>query len=260
MIVLIPCNPLDQKQADEPFLSEHQLLKSSNVRCSLFDFDALAQGEFKPKPALNSEDLILYRGWMLNPFSYEILENMVHRTGAKMITSTEEYVLSHHLPRWYQSCKDLTPESVFLSVEADIVMESKKLDWEKYFVKDYVKSNYDERGSIANSPSEVVEIINIIKEHRGDIEGGITLRKVEQFRPETEIRYFIFGDKIYSPNTNIPSIVEEISKRHRAPFYSVDIIENHEGQHRLIEIGDGQVSDKKTWNTEEFCNLIVENA
>jgi len=260
MIVLIPCNPLDQKQADEPFWSEHQLLKSSNVRCSLFDFDALALGEFKPKPALNSEDSILYRGWMLNPFSYETLENMVQRTGAKMITSTEKYVLSHHLPRWYQSCKDLTPESVFLSVEADIVLESKKLDWKKYFVKDYVKSNYDERGSIANSPSEVVEIVNIIKEYRGDIEGGITLRKVEQFRPETEIRYFIFGDKIYSPNTNIPSIVEEISKRHSAPFYSVDIIENHEGQHRLIEIGDGQVSDKKTWNTEEFCNLIVENA
>jgi len=111
MIVLFPCHPLDQKQADEPFQSEHQVLKSSNVRCSLFDFDALALEEFKPKPELNSEDLVLYRGWMLNPFSYAGLVKMVQETGAKMITSTEEFVLSHHLPHWYQSCKDLTPES-----------------------------------------------------------------------------------------------------------------------------------------------------
>jgi len=260
MIVLFPCHPLDQKQADEPFQSEHQVLKSSNVRCSLFDFDALALEEFKPKPELNSEDLVLYRGWMLNPNSYNSLVKMVQETGAKMITSTEEFVLSHHLPHWYQSCKDLTPESVFLSVEADIVLESEKLNWQKYFVKDYVKSNYDERGSIANSPSEVAEIVNLIKEHRGDIEGVIALRKVEQFRQETETRYFILGNKIYSPNASIPPIVEEISKRDRAQFYSVDIIENFEGVHRLIEIGDGQVSDKKTWNTEDFCNLIAENA
>ena len=91
------------------------------------------------------------------------------------------------------------------------------------------------------------------------IEGGIALRKVEQLRPETEIRYFIFGGKPYSPNKIVPSIVEEISKRHNAPFYSVDVGENSAGQHRLIEIGDGQVSDKKTWKSKDFCNLIAEN-
>ena len=98
-----------------------------------------------------------------------------------------------------------------------------------------------------------------IKEHRGEIEGGIALRKVEQFRPDTELRYFVFNGKPYSPNKVIPTIVEEISERHDVSFYSVDIIENTDGQHRLIEIGDGQVSDKKTWTVEDFCSFLAEN-
>jgi ATP-grasp domain, R2K clade family 3 len=30
-----------------------------------------------------------------------------------------------------------------------------------------------------------------------------------------------------------------------APFYSVDVVENLAGELRLVELGDGQVSDKK---------------
>ena len=257
MIVLHPQDPLDKQQADAPFRLEHIALKALNVQCSLFDFDTLALGEFNPKPALNSNELVLYRGWMLNPLSYKNLVGLVQRTGASMITSEKQYISSHHLPGWYKSCQDLTPESVFFSAEADIVLESEKLKWDTYFVKDYVKSNYDDRGSIANTPPEVAEIVNLIKEHRGEIEGGIALRKVEDLRPGTEIRYFVFNGNPYSPNNSIPTIVEEIVKRHTAPFYSADVMENMAGQHRLIEIGDGQVSDKKTWKTEEFCSFLA---
>ena len=132
MIILFPHNPLDEKQADAPFQSEHHLLKTSNVQCSLFDFDTLALGEFKPKPALDSNETVLYRGWMLNPALYKNLVDSVEGTGAKMITTEEQYILSHHLPSWYKSCEDLTPESVFFPKDADIAKESEKLNWEMF--------------------------------------------------------------------------------------------------------------------------------
>ena len=133
MAILFPHNPIDPKQADEPFQLEYQLLKELNVKCSLFDFDLLAPGESKPKPALSAEEPILYRGWMLNPSSYNNFAKLVRRKGAELITSEEKYILSHHLPNWYESLEDLTPESIFFPADVDIEKEADKLNWESYF-------------------------------------------------------------------------------------------------------------------------------
>lgn len=260
MRVLFPYNPLDEKEADGPFKDEYIRLKKSGVDCSLFDYDALLFGEFHPKPRLNNGDVALYRGWMLNPATYETLSSLVNERGGRMLTSPGEFVRSHHSPGWYESVAEFTPETIFVENEEEAVSVAEKAGWGRYFVKDYVKSNYSERGSIANSPSEVCEIIGLIKEHRGEIEGGIALRKVEDLTEESEVRYFVFNGKPYSPNGSIPHIVTQIAARHNTPFYSVDIVQNSDGVERLVEIGDGQVSDRKNWDVGIFCEALVENA
>lgn len=65
--------------------------------------------------------------------------------------------------------------------------------------------------------------------------------------------------KPYSPNGIVPPIVNTIAARHNAPFYSVDIIQSTKGDLRLIEIGDGQVSDRKGWETSIFCQILAQN-
>ncbi len=259
MRILFPYSPLDKKLADGPFEDEYRLFSEMGINSSLFDYDALAFDEFKPTPKINAGDTILYRGWMLNPGLYANLVKMVEAKGAKMLTSVSDFLLSHHLPNWYEQCKDLTPKSYFFTASADIVAEAGKLGWDKFFVKDYVKSNYNERGSIAYTATEVQEIINLIREHRGEIEGGISLREVEDLKAETETRYFIFNGKPYSPDGTVPDIVHLISQRHQALFYSVDIVQRSDGILRLIEIGDGQVSDRKNWNASLFCKALAEN-
>jgi hypothetical protein len=260
MRILFPYDPLDERQADGPFREEYLYLQEKGVDCSLFDYDSLLFNEFKPRPKLTEGEIVLYRGWMIGPNLYEVFVKMVEENGGKMLSSKNDFIKSHHLPGWYESFKDLTPESKFFDIGSDIVNEAAGLGWEKYFVKDYVKSNYNERGSIANSPSEVKEILSLIQEHRGAIEGGISLRKVEEFNDASEVRYFVFNKKPYSPNNEIPEIVKKIALLHQAIFYSVDIVQRSDGQLRLIEIGDGQVSDRKSWQVPVFCNLLIENS
>jgi hypothetical protein len=260
MQILFPHNPLNEKQADEPFQNEYHRLKSMGVTCSLFDYDALIRNELTPKPQINWGDAVLYRGWMLTPPTYEKFSSMIGDKGGKMLTSPSNFILSHHLPQWYTMFVHLTAETVFIQSEENLKEMAEKLGWGQFFVKDYVKSNYNEIGSIATSPQEVIEIVNIIKQHRGGIEGGISLRRVEEYIPKTEQRYFVFNRKPYAPDGgNVPELVVEISKKHPAVFFSVDVAQRVDGVFRLIEIGDGQVSDKKEWGVEGFCDMLAEN-
>ncbi|MET1257412.1 ATP-grasp domain-containing protein [Aliikangiella maris] len=260
MRVIFPYNPLNEKEADGHFHEEYLQLKEKGIACSLFDYDTLQFDEFRPKPRLDQGDVILYRGWMLNPESYEKLSNFVSKHDGKMLTNTENFISSHHLPGWYKEVLEFTPETIFIENEDDAVSEAEKSGWGKFFVKDFVKSNYSDRGSIANSPQEIKEIVGLIREHRGEIEGGIALRRVEELIGESEVRYFVFNGKPYSPNGVVPFLVSEIAARHKMPFYSVDIVRRSDGELRLIEIGDGQVSDRKNWDATVFCEALVENA
>lgn len=76
--------------------------------------------------------------------------------------------------------------SLFLDKDSDYLAQLQQLGWDAYFIKDFVKSNTDTQGSIAKSPQEAIEIIAKIKLFRGDIEGGISIRRVEPYLPNSE--------------------------------------------------------------------------
>lgn len=256
MRIIFPHDPLDKKHADGPFKDEYNTLLSMGIDCSLFDFDAIVFGEFNPTPKLNSGETIIYRGWMMNPSLYKKFAMMVNHRGGKMLTAPDSYISSHHLPEWFESCRQFTPATVFSESEEDLEDVIVNLEWNAFFVKDFVKSNYDERGSIAKDLSEMLEIVQLIKQYRGEIEGGISLREVEEYVPGTEQRYFVLNGKAHAHDGKIPELVSEIAKIHSEPFYSVDTIQRSDGVLRLVELGDGQVSDKKNWPSDVFCQML----
>lgn len=260
MRILYPFNPLNVSEADEPYQEEFALLKRKGINCSLFDYDALAFDEFKPRPGLQNDEVVLYRGWMLTPENYRKLTRFITAKGASVLTSPKSYVLCHHLPNWYESCREFTALSRFFADDEHLIENVKALNWNRFFVKDFVKSNSTERGSIASTHDEVKEIVEQIRTFRGDIEGGVAIRQVEQYVEDSEKRYFVFNAKPYAPDGDVPAIVHHIATRINAPFFSVDIVQRVDGELRLVEIGDGQVSDKKMWNTEAFVNMVMENS
>ncbi|MEI2726090.1 MAG: ATP-grasp domain-containing protein [Verrucomicrobiota bacterium] len=54
-----------------------------------------------------------------------------------------------------------------------------------------------------------------------------------------------------------PPIVHECAKRLRSRFYSVDVVQRIDGGLRVVEVGDGQVSDLVGWTPEQFVSRFT---
>src|SRR5262249_39914475 len=158
------------------------------------------------------------------------------------------YLATHHLPNWYPLLADLTPETRVLPADADIVAELRAIGWGAYFLKDYVKSLKTARGSIVREPADAPAVIAEMRVYRGEIEGGICVRRVEEFIPESERRYFVLRGVGYSATEGIAEIVQKCAERLPSKFFSVDVARRADGQLRVVEVGDGQVSDLVGWS------------
>lgn len=256
MNLLYPCDPFDKKQPDEVYADEYAAALAAGHTCHLFSADDLEIGEFRPRPALPTDQPVIYRGWMLTPAAYGELSAALARKGASLLTSTDHYQHCHYLPEWYGQCRDLTPRTVILAKDANFEAELAGLGWAAYFIKDYVKSLTTQRGSVAATTSDIKDIISQIEKFRGGIEGGICVREYEDLIPESEERYFIYQKMAFSRNGVVPDICHDIASRIDCPFYSADIVSDRQGRLRLIELGDGQVSDLKKWPASEFVNIF----
>ncbi|WP_347242533.1 ATP-grasp domain-containing protein [Nostoc sp. FACHB-888] len=94
-----------------------------------------------------------------------------------------------------------------------------------------------------NQPSQIKTVVAEMQKFRGTIEGGICVRRIEDFVPETERRYFVLSGKPFAAlaDEEIPEIVFECAKRIESQFFSVDVIKRRDGTKRIVEIGDGQM-------------------
>src|SRR5262249_7529756 len=154
---------------------------------------------------------------------YASLARAIEQCGATPFTSPQEYLATHHLPNWYPLLSDLTPETRVFSADVDIVAELRALGWSAFFFKDYVKSLKTSRGSVWRDPAEAPAVIAEMQEYRGEIEGGICVRRVEKFVPGSELRYFVLLGDGYaaSEDAAVPEIVQKCADRLPSKFFSV---------------------------------------
>lgn len=256
MHLLYPCDPFDGKKPDDAYEEEFSAAQRAGFACFLFSAEEFGMGEFKPRPAHLFAGEILYRGWMLTPARYAQLQEAIEAKGATMVVGAEHYRQCHHLPGWYDQCRDLTPRTIFLSKDDDFSNALAATGWHACFVKDFVKSLTTTRGSIARNAAEIREVVDLIERYRGQLEGGVCIRELEDLRPETEERYFVFRGKAFARDGAVPDLVRDIAGRIASPFFSVDIALDAEGAPRLIELGDGQVSDRKKWPASAFIEVL----
>ncbi len=250
---LYPSSPLNAKQVDEQYEEEYQAIRSY-FPVTLFSLESFLAGEFRAK----LQNLpTLYRGWMLSPSEYQQLYNVVTNTGATMLTSPQQYEHCHYLPRWYESLKDFTPETLFFSEHDDIESELRQRGWKSCFLKDYVKSLSTDGGSVVTDLSQVPNVIAKMKKYRGQLEGGLCVRRLEFFLPDSEQRYFVFKGRAFSSDGDIPDVVHKAVEKRASPFFSVDVIQRSDRVLRIVELGDGQVSDRKQWTPEGFVALFT---
>jgi len=228
---------------------------------------------------------VVYRGWMIEGSNYQNLVNLIEARDASPITTTEQYLLTHHLPNWYNILEDLTPATAIFAnghISPQGFEDLKSYGWKKYFIKDYVKSLKTSIGSIVLDVKVIENVISEMRKFRGTIEGGICVREVEDFMPETETRYFVLNGKVYSPDS-VPTgkvgsfeghclvktavyanmadfygVVEKCAARIDSNFFTIDVVLRKDGVVRVVEIGDGQVSDLVGWDVESFVKMWVD--
>jgi hypothetical protein len=251
---LFSAHPLDPTAVEEMFAEQFAALREAGFSASVCPDSVIRAG--KPLRNIPFGATVVYRGWMLNAADYRKLVQAITSASAMPLISPAAYLAAHHLPNWYPLIEPFTPETRVFPVTADLEIELRSLGWEAYFIKDYVKSLKTSRGSIVRDPSEIRDIVAEMQQFRGEIEGGICVRRVEPFIAESERRYFILDGKPFSPDgQSVPELVRQVAARIPSRFFSVDAIQRTDGALRIVEIGDGQVSDLVGWSAETFAKM-----
>ena len=251
---LFPSDSFRASSIDEMFVDQCDAVQSRGYSSSLVPESFFRNS--RPLNGIPSGATVIYRGWMLDAASYEKLHTAVAQQNASMLTSPPQYLAAHHLPNWYPLITELTPETRILDPQDDPESQLRAIGWPRYFVKDYVKSLKTGQGAIIDHPAQIKPLLAEMERIRGEIEGGVCVRRVEEFVQDSERRYFVVESTPHAGGGgDVPEIVTEVAKRVSLPFYSVDVVRHTDGRSRVVEIGDGQVSDIVGWNAAEFASI-----
>jgi len=261
MHLLFPASPFNRREPDEFVRDQCEVFKNSGYGWSLIVIESLMNGGdgeiICPIPAGAT---VLYRGWMLSEVEYAGLFAAVTKCGATMLVDLNQYLAAHHLPNWYHRITEFTPETVVMAVDDATPEAAAALDWPGFFIKDYVKSLKTSVGSRITDAKVVPTVLEEMRRFRGNIEGGVCFRRIEDFEPDSEQRYFVLDGVPHASEreATIPDLVFEAAARIESPFISIDVARRTDGMLRIVEIGDGQVSDLVGWTAERFAELWMD--
>ena len=112
---------------DEFFEDEAIQLKNMGFSVAIMNNKEIEKGEY------------FYRGWMLNEEEYENLHEFILTNNSTLLTNKSNYFNAHYLSNWYDILKEYTAETIITNpVDLEKVLED--TEWEKFFIKDFVKS------------------------------------------------------------------------------------------------------------------------
>lgn len=266
---IFPSDSFNPKGIDEFYLPQAHHLKNKGFPIFHINTDDIEESfiyqlnedyqsvKFK-KENMNFSLHFIYRGWMLNQATYEKLNQKFYY---QLKTDTDKYLFTHHLPNWYHALRDYTMKSIVTS-EDNIVMDFSDSGFQAGFIKDYVKSIKTGKGSIIESQHDIENLLQMMKQYKGHIEGGLVIREKINLQENSETRHFVLNDKLFSPDNTpndkiqLAQNIQNTLKKEELFFYSIDIAYITNNTPILIEVGDGQVSDYTGWDEKSFLNIF----
>lgn len=271
--VLYCADPLDVRRADDHFAAEARAVRAGGGAIALVDHDALLRGDAERAAARVPEGTgpCWYRGWMIPADDYSALARALAQRGAPLLVAPEQYRTAHELPGWYREFAYLTPPSVWTEggVPGDgLTALARRLPSGPGIVKDYVKSRkheWDEACYVPDlhGPAELARVVGRFTELQGEwLTGGIVLRAFESYEKPasaaTELRIWWLdgsprlvtahpdGPAAHGPDPvpapELARIAEAVA-RLGCRFVTTDLARRTDGVWRVVEVGDGQVSD-----------------
>lgn len=266
---IFPSDSFNPKMVDEFYLPQAQKLMAMGFHVFHLNTDEIDNSSIYQLTENNKSVKIIreeidiaqkfiYRGWMLNQDSYNDLTRKLY---FQLMTDKESYLFSHHLPNWYKVLENYTMSSIVTN-EENIKEDFLNSSFEAGFIKDYVKSIKTGKGSIVESEADLDNLIQSMKQFKGNIEGGLVIRQKTELMADSETRYFVLNGEIFSPTDNDDDkfkLAKEIQAKlsdKNLFFYSIDIAYTQDNKPILVEIGDGQVSDYTGWEEDKFIQIF----
>lgn len=259
LTIMYPCSFGNINKIEPDYNFELELAKKYNINTLFIDFDLfLNSKKLKLNRTISKDEQILYRGWMINPNQYNKLFSLLEELGVKMIIPPALFENVHLFPNSYDRLKSFTPKTIWFKDGEKIDWNKVKNTFDKWIIKDYVKSvkgfdfpvYFD--GSYTNE--QLDSYIDKFKELRGDLyTGGIVLKEYTELKKTNnhthEFRAFYINGFLVSiyPNSDnsedlVPIYEAQMIKPLYSDFYTVDFAETIDGKIIVIEVGDGQVS------------------
>ncbi|MQM25873.1 ATP-grasp domain-containing protein [Glycomyces albidus] len=259
-----PLAPARSKRPDPHFAREAEHADAVAV----IDHDALVRGDAAAAVRRVPLDLgpAWYRGWMVTATQYADLEAALEDRGCVLATAADAYARAHELPGWYPVFAEHTPASVHTTdldrVEDWLAWAAIELGSESAIVKDFVKSRKDLWDTACHIPdlADAVQrsriVARFLEVQGGDLYGGLVVRAFEDFTSsggtEQARVWWLDGAPVQTtahpdtpqvaPETDLTGIGDAVAAL-GCRFVTTDLAHRSDGAWRVIEVGDGQVSD-----------------
>ncbi len=297
MIIIFCSEPFNKTNVDVDYLKEYGIASELGVEVELISYEELVNFDNATKATRNIKrydqiETAIYRGWMMSPEHYEKLYLALKQKNISLVNSTEQYTNCHYLPNSYDIIKDMTPISIWFSVDQfynnfESVCEKLSIfNGNPIMVKDYVKSRKHEWNDACyiHSSNDEIEIKrvtnNFVTRQAEDLNVGLVFREFIELEfltnhsksnmPLTkEYRIFVLNKKPISifkywdegeysseviPVDGYREIIDNINSN----FFTIDIAKQKKGGWIIIEVGDGQVSGlPDNANIKEFYEGIL---
>ncbi|MFC6881081.1 MULTISPECIES: ATP-grasp domain-containing protein [Actinomadura] len=266
LTVLFCVDPLHPRRVDPHYSREAAAVRDHYGEIALVDHEALRRGDAAAAVRAVPGDLgaAWYRGWMLTAEEYAALASALKARGTVLLTHPEDYRRAHELPGWHDTFAGLTPHSVWQPLAPrqepqDLSELVRPLNGGPGIVKDYVKSRKHEWDEACFVPdvknlSQLRTVASKMVALQDDfLAGGLVVREYEPYDGEGESRvWWVDGEPaLVGPHPDSPDIEPEPELDAVAPavralgcrFITTDLARRSDGEWRVVEVGDGQVSD-----------------
>ncbi|MDX3097932.1 ATP-grasp domain-containing protein [Streptomyces sp. ME01-24h] len=261
---------LRPSRVDAHFAAEAEAVRALGHDVALVDHDALLAGDAAAATSRvpSGAGPAWYRGWMMSAQRYAALSAALSERRVLLGTSPDQYRRAHELPGWYGAFAAQTPRSTWLPLDPAgpppgapaLAAATAPLGEGPAVVKDYVKSRKHEWDEACYVPelADTEHLASVVARFAAlqgdDLAGGIVVRAFESFvKAAGEARVWWTGGEaaLVTAHPDTPDLrpapdldaVRPLVRALGCPFVTTDLALHEDGRWRVVEVGDGQVSD-----------------
>lgn len=272
MLLLVPADVLRPRRPDEHLAAEAAAARAAGIEVALVDHDALGtpDGAERAVRQVPAGDDAVYRGWMLRGEHYAAFAEALSRRGVTLRTNAQQYRGAHELPGWYPRLAAHTPRSAWtVGVDrAAFDRARRELGPGPAVLRDYTKSmkHYWHEAAFIPELADADAAWAVASRFRqlrdDDLVGGFVVRRFENLGSAEVRTWWIDGAcRLTGPHPDTPdelpaaepdlAALQPLIAALRLPFVTADLALRADGRWRVVELGDGQVSDRPPSITSE---------